>query len=181
MFTYILFITRLGSATFVKSSLSLQFKGKRTATMTMNYLSLLSLLAGAAIATQVSMHAQLGVLLKNSLIGTTVAFSCSAIFTLIAVLASTKHYPQVEAVRSVPIYLWFTGGLFSAFGVAMFYYLTPKMGVGPMMSYALTGQILIAIIASHFGWFDLPVRSITFVKFAGVLSMIMGIFLINWK
>jgi transporter family-2 protein len=89
--------------------------------------------------------------------------------------------PQAESVRSVPIYLWFTGGLFSAFGVAMFYYLTPKMGMGPMMSYALTGQIIIAIIASHFGWFDLPVRSITFVKSAGVLTMITGIFLINWK
>ncbi len=147
----------------------------------MNYLSLLSLLAGAAIATQVSMHAQLGVLLKNSLIGTTVAFSCSAVLTLIAVIASTKNYPQADVIRSIPIYLWFTGGIFSAFGVAMFYYLTPKMGVGPMMSYALTGQILIAIIASHFGWFDLPVKPITFAKSAGVLSMIAGIFLINWK
>jgi transporter family-2 protein len=147
----------------------------------MNYLPILSLLAGAAIATQVSMHAQLGVLLKNPLMGTTVAFSVSTIFTLIAVMVSTEHYPQAEVVRSVPIYLWFTGGLLSAFGVAMFYYLTPKMGVGPMMSYALTGQILIAITASHFGWFNLPVKPITVAKFVGVISMISGIFLINWK
>ncbi|GAB6147223.1 DMT family transporter [Desulfocicer niacini] len=59
--------------------------------------------------------------------------------------------PQAEAIRSVPFYLWFLGGALSSFGVAMFYYLTPKMGVGPMMSYALTAQLLIAITASHFG------------------------------
>ena len=147
----------------------------------MSYLVLLALLAGAAIAAQASMNAQLGVLLESSLIGTTIAFSCSFLFTLVAVIASTKHYPQAEVIRSIPIYLWFTGGALSAFGVAMFYYLIPKMGVGPMMSYALTGQILIAIIASHFGWFDLPVKQLNAVKFAGVVALINGAILINWE
>jgi transporter family-2 protein len=45
--------------------------------MTMGFLSLLALIAGAAIATQVSMNAQLGVLLKNSLLGTTVVLTSS--------------------------------------------------------------------------------------------------------
>ncbi len=147
----------------------------------MSYLSLFALMAGAAIAAQASMNAQLGVLLKNSLIGTTIAFAFSGIFTLIAVIMSTKHYPQPEAIRSVPLYLWFTGGALSAFGVAMFYFLIPKMGVGTMMSFALTGQILIAIIASHFGWFDLPVKHINVVRFSGVVALIAGILLINWE
>lgn len=147
----------------------------------MNYLSLLALIAGAAIATQASMNAQLGVLLKNSLIGTAIAFTFSGVFTLIAVIASTRHYPPVEAIGSVPVYLWFTGSALSAFGVAMFYYLIPKMGIGSMMSYALTGQILIAIIASHYGWFDLPVKHINAVKFVGVVALISGILLINWE
>lgn len=149
--------------------------------MTMGSLSLLALIAGAAIATQVSMNAQLGVLLKNSLLGTTVVFTCSSVFTLIAVIVSTKHYPQAEIIRSVPIYLWFTGGALSAFGVAMFYYLAPKMGVSPMMSYGLTGQILIAVIASHFGWFDLPIKQIDVIKVAGIAALIAGIILINWE
>ena len=147
----------------------------------MSYLSLLALLAGAAIATQATMNAKLGVLLNNSLIGTTIAFSFSCIFTLVAASASTKHYPQLQTMQSVPIYLWFSGGALSAFGVAMFYYLIPKMGVGSMMSYALTGQIVIAIIASHFGWFDLPVKQINIVKSAGVVALIVGILLINWE
>ena len=81
----------------------------------------------------------------------------------------------------VPGYLWFSGGALSAFGVGVFYYLIPKMGVGTMMSYALSGQILIAIIASHFGWFDLPIKSITTLKVIGVIALITGILLINWE
>jgi transporter family-2 protein len=147
--------------------------------MAIGCFSLLSLLAGAAIATQVSMNAQLGVLLKNPLVGTAVAFVSASMFTLFAVIASTEQYPQAEAIRSVPVYLWFSGGALSSFGVAVFYYLAPRMGMGPMMSYALTGQLLIAITASHFGWFGLPVRPVNLIRFAGMAAMITGIFLIN--
>jgi len=34
--------------------------------------------------------------------------------------------------------------------------------------------------SSHFGWFDLPVKSINIIKFAGVIALIAGIVLINW-
>jgi transporter family-2 protein len=145
----------------------------------MSYLSILGFLAGAAIATQASMNAQLGVILKNPLLGTTVAFTSSVLFTLVAVVTFTKEYPSIEAVKAVPIYLWFSGGILSAFGISMLYYLIPKMGIGSLMSYALTGQILVAIIAGHFGWFDLPVKSVNGVKMFGVLSLIIGIILIN--
>lgn len=145
----------------------------------MSYFSLLALTAGAAIATQASMNAQLGVLLKNPMLGTTVAFTSSILFTLLAVVAFTKKYPTADDIRSVPIYLWFFGGLLSAFGISMFYYLIPQMGIGSMMSYALTGQLIVAIIAGHFGWFDLPVKHITVIKFIGFLTLILGIVLIN--
>jgi transporter family-2 protein len=125
------------------------------------------------------MNAQLGVLLKNPLVGTAVAFVSASMFTLFAVIASTEQYPQAEAIRSVPVYLWFSGGALSSFGVAVFYYLAPRMGMGPMMSYALTGQLLIAITASHFSWFGLPVRPVNLIRFAGMAAMITGIFLIN--
>ena len=147
----------------------------------MTYLSFLALAAGAAIAIQATMNSQLGVLLKSSMMGTTIAFLFSLIFTISAMLISAKNYPNFDEVKSVPLYLWFTGGALSAFGVGMFYYLIPKMGVGSMMSYALSGQILIAIIASHLGWFDLPVKPINTVKISGVILLIAGVLLINWE
>lgn len=147
----------------------------------MSHLSILALVAGAAIAMQATMNAQLGVLLKSSMLGTSIAFLVSCFFTVCAVMLSTKQYPQIDDIKSVPLYLWFSGGILSSFGVGMFYYLIPKMGVGSMMSYALSGQILIAVIASHFGWFNLPVKSIDAMKVFGAISLIVGVLLLNWE
>ena len=147
----------------------------------MNYLSFLALAAGAAIAIQATMNAHLGVLLKSSMLATSIAFLFSFVFTVLAMILTTKEYPHITQIKSVPVYLWFSGGVLSAFGVGMFYYLIPKMGVGSMMSYALSGQILIALIANHFGWFDLPVKPINALKVAGAVLLIAGMILINWK
>lgn len=146
----------------------------------MAYLPLLALAAGAAIGVQASVNAQLGVLLRSSQLGTVVAFATSLLISLLALLVSTRQYPQLESIQAVPFYLWF-GGVLSAFGVGMFYFLIPRMGVGPMMSYALTGQILVAVAASHFGWFDLPGKPINPTRALGVSALVVGILLINWE
>ncbi|WP_086934350.1 DMT family transporter [Agarilytica rhodophyticola] len=147
----------------------------------MSYLSLLALGAGAAIAIQAAINSQLGVLLKSSMLGTSIAFLVSCIFTVLAMVISIKQYPQMSDIKSVPLYLWFSGGALSAFGVGMFYYLIPKMGVGSMMSYALSGQIMIAVIVSHFGWLGLPMKQIDGLKVFGVISLITGVILLNWE
>jgi transporter family-2 protein len=152
----------------------------------MSYFSLLAVAAGAAIAIQASMNAKLGVLLKSAMMGTSIAFFVSCVFAVSAMVISamvfsTKQVPQMADIKSVPVYLWFSGGALSAFGVGMFYYLIPKMGLGSMMSYALSGQILIAIVASHFGWFELPVKPITSLKLAGAFSLVAGVLLLNWE
>ncbi|MGJ8693582.1 MAG: DMT family transporter [Thalassotalea sp.] len=146
----------------------------------MSIFVLLAIAAGAAIAIQATMNAQLGVVLKNSILATGIAFLLSLLITLLVMLITTKQYPNLSEIKAVPIYLW-CGGALSAFGVGMFYYLIPKMGAGSMMSYALTGQILIAIVASHFGWFNLPIKSIDSIKTIGAALLIIGVLLINWR
>ena len=147
----------------------------------MVFLPLLALLAGSAIAVQASMNAHLGVLLRNSLFGTAVAFCVSSIFTLIAIVVTTKHYPSLATIKAVPYYMWFTGAAFSSLGVSLFYFLIPRLGIGPTMSFALTAQIIVAVVASHFGWFDLPQRSINGTRLSGIVALLSGIYLINWK
>lgn len=147
----------------------------------MNSFPLLAFSAGAAIAIQAAMNAKLGVLLKSASLGTGVAFLFACLFTILIALISIKQPPQLVDIKSVPTYLWFTGGALSAFGVGVFYYLIPKMGVGPMMAYALSGQILMAVAASHYGWFNQPVKPINIRVVTGMISLIAGISLINWE
>lgn len=147
--------------------------------MNLNYLAIIAFSAGAAISVQAAMNAQLGSLLRNPLLAACVAFSSSIVFTLLAVMVYTKEYPPLEIVRSVPVYLWFSGGILSAFAISMFYFLIPKMGIGPMMSFSLTGQLVIAVIAGHFGWFSLPIKPLTLDKLVGAVALIIGVVLIN--
>ncbi len=144
----------------------------------MNYFSVLALLAGAAIAIQAGMNAQLGVSLKSPLLAAAVTFMVACGSVLAVVFISARQLPTTTSIHAVPGYLWFSGAI-SAFGVALFYFLIPRMGVGSMMSYALTGQLLIAMLISHYGWFDLPETPVTISKLVGVLAMIVGIVLIN--
>jgi bacterial/archaeal transporter family-2 protein len=144
----------------------------------MNYLSWLALIAGAAIAIQAGMNAQLGVLLKNPLLSAAVTFVVACVCVMTVVLITARELPSLINVQTVPVHLWFSGAI-SAFGVASFYFLIPRMGVGAMMSFGLTGQLLVAMLISHWGFFDLPVKSINLSKLLGVIAMIAGIVLIN--
>ncbi|MGD8999999.1 MAG: DMT family transporter [Granulosicoccaceae bacterium] len=145
----------------------------------MNYLALFAFSSGIAISAQAAMNAQLGSLLKNPLLATCIAFASSVCITLLAAIVYTRELPSPDMVRAVPLYLWIAGGMLSAVAVSLFYFLIPQMGIGPMMSFALSGQILAAVIAGHFGWFDLPVKPITPGKLVGVIALVTGVVLLN--
>ncbi|MCC2616092.1 DMT family transporter [Aestuariibacter halophilus] len=140
--------------------------------------ALLAFIAGTLIAFQASVNSQLGVVLNNPTLATAVVFCLSATVSVLAVGVSGSDIPTLQHLRNVPWFLWL-GGLMSALGVGLFYYLIPKMGVGLMMSYALTGQLLLAMLVSHFGWFGLPVLPLSPTRIVGLMAMITGIILIN--
>lgn len=145
-----------------------------------NILPWLALSAGAAIAVQAGMNARLGVELGSTMLGTGIAFAVACLVSLLVVAVQQVGMPSVARLQAVPAYLW-SGGILSAFGVGMFYFLIPRMGVGPMMSFALTGQIVLAVIASHFGWFEQPVKPVNATRLLGLLVLIAGISLIYWE
>jgi len=138
-----------------------------------------ALLADAAIAAQASMNAQLGVLLRSAMLGTGVAFLVGLGFVLLAFFAVSRDFPSLEAVRSVPVYLWFSGGALRAFAISTYFYLIPQVVIGTMVSWALSGQVVVAVLAGHFGWFDLPVQPINWSRCAGVIALVVGIVFIN--
>ncbi len=149
----------------------------------------LAFIAGACIAVQAAMNAQLGTLFNNSLLATSYAFFTS--FLLVAsiclcfILNKSIGAEQTklalsfaERIEQVPWYLW-ASCVFSVIGVGSFYFLIPKMGVGNMMSYALTGQIIVAMVISHFGLFDSPTKMLSITKLVGTALLISGIVIIN--
>lgn len=142
-------------------------------------LSILAILGGVFLAAQGGFNSKLGVLLKNPLLASLVAFFSSTIFAMVFVLISVKNPPNWADIKQIPIYLWFTGGLFSVLGISLYYYTIPKLGISTMISLGLFGQIAFSILAGHFGWLNLPIEPITFKRGLGLIIMMSGIILIN--
>ena len=82
----------------------------------------------------------------------------------------------MSALRQVnPLLL--TAGAMGAtlvFGIA---WIIPQIGAGPMTMMLLGGQILSAMMLSHFGWLGSPVQPVTITNVVGALVMIGGIYL----
>lgn len=145
----------------------------------MRYPAVLALLAGAAVAVQAGLNASLGKQLGNPLFATVVAFAAGLGFTLLATVAVARQLPDAVVVRAVPTYLWFASGFLSASALVGLYWLIPRMGLGVTMSFALTGQLLVALAAGHYGWFHLPITPLTPTKIAGAAALLMGVMLVN--
>lgn len=144
-------------------------------------LSLLAILGGVFLAAQGGLNSYLGILLKNPLLASVVAFFSSTIFAMAFVLMSVKSSPNWVEIKEIPTYLWFIGGLFSVLGISLYYYTIPKLGISTMISLGLFGQIIFSTIAGHFGWLNLPIEPITFKRGLGLIIMMSGIILINIK
>jgi|TARA_A100000171_G_scaffold15574_1_gene13952 transporter family-2 protein len=144
-------------------------------------LSALAFLGGVFLAIQGGLNSHLGVLLKNPLLASVVAFFSSFIFALSIAIFSIEKLPTLSQVKMIPAYLWFTGGFFSVLGISLYYYTIPKLGVSTMISLGLCGQLIFAVIAGHYGWLNLPTEPITVKRISGLIAMILGILLINGK
>ena len=140
---------------------------------------LLAFIGGVFLAMQGGLNAQLGVQLKNPLLASLTAFFFSMLFALLAVVLSVKNIPKASHLVSIPKHLWFTGAFFSVVGIGLYYYTIPKLGISTMISLGLFGQLLFSAVAGHFGWFDLPQEPLAAKKVVGLITMTLGIALIN--
>ena len=141
----------------------------------------LAFIGGVFLAIQGGLNTQLGVLLRNPLLASLIAFFSSTLFALVFVFFNFKSLPTIIQIKEVPFYLWFTGGFFSVIGISLYYYTIPKLGISTMISIGLCGQLIFAVIAGSYGWLNLPLEPITLKKAIGMLSMILGIILTNIK
>ncbi|MCR9253715.1 MAG: DMT family transporter [bacterium] len=148
----------------------------------MNYIYLLALsfMVGIMVVVQGGLNARLGVYLNNPLLATSAALSLSALFTIVAVLVTVRQLPSIQQLKVIPLYLWFTGAIFSFIAVSLFYYLIPKLGISTAVSFGLCGQIMFSMIAANYGWFGLPIEPIAIKKVIGTIAMMAGIFLIKF-
>ncbi len=133
----------------------------------------LSLLMGASLSIYLPMNSAVSKHL-GSPITANITFFFVALISSIFIYAFWGDHDTIRNIKQVPSWLYLTG-VFSAFMVLGTTFLIPKVGVRQFFILTISGQILMAIIVSHFGLLDTPKDPISIKKAAGATLIVIGL------
>jgi transporter family-2 protein len=138
-------------------------------------LLLLSMLLGVVLTVHLAMNGVVGAALNNARVGNAM-FWCVGAVMAVAIGLTGWHSGALSGLSGAnPLLL--TAGAFGAslvFGIA---WLIPRVGAGPFTFALLGGQILSAMVLSHYGWLGSPKQPITPVNLMGAAVLLAGIVL----
>jgi transporter family-2 protein len=148
-----------------------------------NLYILLMLAAGAGIAAQIAVNAQLRVATGSALWAANIVFAVSMAVALLAIAGtavfSTLPSPA-PALWRAPAWVW-TGGLFGAVYVVLAILLADRMGAALVSATGIFGQLCASILIDHYGWFGMPVQRATPARLIGAVLLGVGVVLIRWR
>jgi transporter family-2 protein len=140
---------------------------------------LLGVIAGACIAVQAPLNAQLGRDLGQPFAAAFVSFAAGAVvlaivtFSVAAATHSTISWSQ-------PVWwLFIAGGTLGTVYVTSAIVLTPQIGAAAVMGLAVTGQLLAGLVVDRFGFMGAPVHEISLGRIAGAALLVAGALMIR--
>jgi transporter family-2 protein len=137
----------------------------------------LALIAGVLVAIQAPTNAILAKASGSPVVAAFISFVVGTAALGVLVAASSGRVLAPE-LRHVPWYAW-VGGLYGAIFVAVAAFAAPRIGVGVLLTAAIAGQLLAAIILDHYGFFGLPRQPVNFTRIAGVALVLAGAALVR--
>ncbi len=146
--------------------------------MTKYILIFAALIIGGFLSVQGSINAQLSSFLKHPLQAALTNFLVGTVILLLLNIVLRTTMPTISELKTVPWYLFF-GGAIGAMFVTSVVLLIPQIGVTTMLAASIAGQLIIAAIIDHYGFFGINVRPISLSRVAGIILLILGIFLIQ--
>lgn len=139
--------------------------------------------AGAAVAAQIAINAQLGVVTGSALWAANISFAVTMVTGLIAlaVAVALGAMPLPDpAVWCAPRWIWL-GGFGGATYVLLAILLTHRLGAALLAAAGILGQLGTSLLIDHYGWFGVPVQRLSGVRVFGVVLLTAGVVLIRWK
>ncbi len=148
-----------------------------TSNASSSVLLMLAVVAGGMMAVQTPTNAMLGRALGSPALSALVSF---AIGTLILASLCMAWSVRAEgaALRTVPWYAW-AGGLYGALFVTFAAFAAPRLGVGPLLTAIIAGQIVTALALDHMGALGLSRQPLSLPRIAGALLVVAGALLVR--
>ena len=105
-----------------------------------------------------------------------VTFFFIALLTSISIFFLNGQFDSLNKIKEVPTYLYLTGFI-SAFMILGTTCLIPHLGARKFFILLISGQIIMAILISHFGILESPKDPISIKKLIGASVVIIGAFI----
>ncbi|MCP4560961.1 MAG: EamA-like transporter family protein [Bosea sp.] len=139
---------------------------------------LLALVAGAVLPAQGAING----LLRQDLgapfvVGATsfvVATLSMIVVLLVTLLLMNGARPQLGGLRTMPWWGWI-GAVCGATYVTTVFVAIPAIGTAATVGLTVAGQQIVSLFVDRYGWFRLPQREISTLRFAGVVVLLLGV------
>jgi transporter family-2 protein len=138
---------------------------------------ILAVIAGILVSIQAPTNAILAKASGSPVVAAFISFLVGTV-ALGAMVAASSGRLLAPELRGVPWYAW-VGGLYGAFFVVIAAFAAPRIGVGSLVTAAIAGQLLAALVLDHFGLLGLPRQLVTLERVAGVVLVLVGAALVR--
>lgn len=141
--------------------------------------SLLGILAGAFVATQAPINAELSRGLGLPVAAAAASFLSGAVILAI-VTAGMAHAQGVSLNWRAPSpWLFVAGGAFGAAFVTSLIVLVPRLGAAATMAFVVAGQLMAGMLLDRIGFMGMAVREITLGRVGGAAMLLVGALLVR--
>ena len=140
--------------------------------MNTGLLILFAIFIGAISAIYLPMNSSVSRYLGSPLTAN-ISFYLVALITSIVIFAIFGEFEKIYNIKNVPPYLFLTGFI-SVFIVLGITFLIPLLGARKLIILSIAGQLIMAMIVSHFGVLESPEDPINLRKFFGATLLIPG-------
>jgi bacterial/archaeal transporter family-2 protein len=140
---------------------------------------LVALLAGLAVTIQAGVNAQLRLAVGSPVITAMISFLVGTVILVTFVLTTSTHLlPAPKTLADISWWKWI-GGALGVFYIISVIVVAPRIGAASTFGFIVAGQLIFAIIFDHFGIIGFPQHPVSLLRVAGVLLLILGVYLIQ--
>ncbi len=141
---------------------------------------LLGILAGACVATQAPINAELSRGLGLPVAAAAASFLSGAIILAIVTAAITQFQGASLNWRAPAPWLFVVGGALGAAFVTSNIMLVPRVGAAATMAFIVAGQLMAGMLLDRIGFMGMAVREITLGRVSGAVMLLVGALLIRF-
>ncbi len=143
-----------------------------------SFYAFFALLIGGAVATQAILNSALRG--RTDLITTLFANAIPIILISTLWISTTKNaFSRLPGGGSAAPWWMYGGGILGTFIVAVSMVVLPKLGASWALLLIVLGQLLIGLLADHFGWLGLVQVPINKERILGTILVLVGCWLFN--